>query len=115
MSLAMNTKPGGGNLHICRNVNVGSRRTSIRLEAEMWTALNELCQREGMTMHELCSLIDRFRGDNSLTASLLVFLVVYYRVAATEAGHSVAGHGAGGRGHGADHWRPIIAEVFQKA
>jgi len=111
----MNTKPGGGNLHICRNVNVGSRRTSIRLEAEMWTALNELCQREGMTMHELCSLIDRFRGDNSLTASLRVFLVVYYRVAATEAGHSVAGHGAGGRGHGADHWRPIIAEVFQKA
>jgi len=81
----------------------------------MWTALNELCQREGMTMHELCTLIDGFRGDNSLTASLRVFLVVYYRVAATEAGHSSAGHGAGVRGRGADHWRPIIAEVFQKA
>lgn len=100
-------------MHICKNINVGERRTSIRLEEEMWVAVNELCQREGMTVHELCSLIDRFRGDNSLTAALRVFLVVYYRVAATEAGHATAGHGAGANGHGADHWRPLIAEVFQ--
>lgn len=100
-------------MHICKNVNVGNRRTSIRLEEEMWAAVNELCQREGMTVHELCSLIDRFRGESSLTAALRVFLVVYYRVAATDAGHASAGHGAGAGGHGADHWRPIIAEVFQ--
>jgi predicted DNA-binding ribbon-helix-helix protein len=79
----------------------------------MWVAVNELCQREGMTVHELCSSIDRFRGANSLTAALRVFLVFYYRLAATEAGHSSAGHGAGIIGHGADHWRPIIAGVFQ--
>jgi predicted DNA-binding ribbon-helix-helix protein len=100
-------------VYICKNVNVGNRRTSIRLEQEMWVAVNELCQREGMTVHELCSLIDRSRGTNSLTAALRVFLVVYYRLASTEAGHTDAGHGAGITGHGADHWRPIIAGVFQ--
>ncbi len=79
----------------------------------MWAAVYELCQREGMTVHELCSLIDRVRGDNSLTAALRMFLVMYYRVAATDAGHASAGHGAAANGHGADHWRPIIAQVFQ--
>lgn len=102
-------------MHICRNVNVGNRRTSIRLEQEMWSAVNELCQREGMTVHELCSMIDRARGESSLTAALRVFVVVYYRLAATETGHSSAGHGVGAEGHGADHWRPIIAQVFQAA
>lgn len=101
-------------MHICKNVNVGSRRTSIRLEEEMWTAVGELCSREGMTVHELCSLIDKFRGANSLTAALRVFLIVYYRLAATEAGHMNAGHGVGvAAGHGADRWRPLIAQVFQ--
>jgi predicted DNA-binding ribbon-helix-helix protein len=99
-------------MHICKNVNVGTRRTSIRLEGEMWTAVDELCTREGMTIHELCSLIDKFRGANSLTAALRVFLVIYYRLAATEAGHISAGHGVG-VGHGADRWRPLIAQVFQ--
>lgn len=79
----------------------------------MWAAVHEVCQREDMTVHELCSLIDKFRGDSSLTAALRVFLVVYYRVAATDAGHANAGHGAAATGRGADHWRPIIAQVFQ--
>lgn len=100
-------------MYICKNVNVGDRRTSIRLEEEMWAGVNELCQREGMTVHQLCSLIDKFRGMSSLTAALRVFLVVYYQLAATDAGHSNAGHGVGVHGHGADHWRPIIAQVFQ--
>lgn len=99
-------------MHICKNVNVGNRRTSIRLEEEMWTAVNELCQREGMTIHELCSLIDRYRNSSSLTAGLRVFLVKYFRDASTEAGHVNAAHGAGASGHGADHWRPIIAQMF---
>jgi predicted DNA-binding ribbon-helix-helix protein len=102
-------------MHVCKNINVGNRRTSIRIERELWSAVNELCQREGMTVHEVCSLIDKFRGANSLTAALRVFLVVYYRLAATEVGHATAGHGtaAGVAGRGADRWSPIIAQVFQ--
>lgn len=101
-------------MHICKNVNVGDRRTSIRLEEEMWAAVSELCRREGMTVHELCSLIDRVRGDSSLTAALRVFLVNYYRKAATEAGHAGAGHGIAAQGHGADRWRPIMAQMFER-
>ena len=97
----------------CKNVNVSGRRTSIRIEDELWLAAEELCMREGMTLHELCTLIDRYRGESGLTAALRVFLIVYYRLAASEPGHAEAGHGHirdGGRS--ADRWRPIIAEVF---
>lgn len=64
-------------------------------------------------MHELCSLLDKYRNGSSLTAGLRVFLVNYYRAAATEAGHVAAAHGAGANGRGADYWRPIIAQMFE--
>ena len=98
---------------ICRNVHVGQRRTSIRLERELWDAVNEVCTREGMTLHELCTLLDRYRGASSLTAALRVFLIVYFRRAATEEGHAGAGHGVSlPQGQGSDRWRPILASVF---
>ncbi|MBN2752567.1 MAG: ribbon-helix-helix domain-containing protein [Rhodospirillaceae bacterium] len=76
-----------------RNVTVNSRRTSMRLEQEMWEALREICRREDMTVHELCSLIDDRRGLSSLTAATRVFILMYYRAAATDEGHTTAGHG----------------------
>ncbi|MBT3793158.1 MAG: ribbon-helix-helix domain-containing protein [Rhodospirillales bacterium] len=102
---------------ICKNVNVSDRRTSIRLEEELWAAAKELCVREGMTLHELCTLIDHVRKNSSLTAALRVFLVVYYRLASTEDGHDLVGHGhlANPRPRGADRWRSVIAEVFSDA
>ena len=97
----------------CKNVNVSGRRTSIRIEDELWRAAEELCVREGMTLHELCSLIDQYRGMSGLTAALRVFLIVYYRLAASEHGHAEAGHGSiHDRGRSADRWRPLIAQVF---
>jgi len=76
-----------------RNVTVNGRRTSMRLEREMWEALREICRREDMTVHELCSLIDDRRGLSSLTAATRVFILMYYRAAATDEGHVTAGHG----------------------
>ncbi|MCZ6447920.1 MAG: ribbon-helix-helix domain-containing protein [Alphaproteobacteria bacterium] len=97
----------------CKNVNVSGRRTSIRIEEELWSAAEELCLREGMTLHELCTVIDQYRGFSGLTAALRVFLIVYYRLAASEPGHAKAGHGAiPDRGRSADRWRPFIAQVF---
>ncbi len=97
---------------LSKNIAVSGRRTSIRIEDELWSAANELCMREGMTLHELCTLIDQYRGVSSLTAALRVFLIVYYRLAASEPGHAEAGHGALDRGRPADRWRPFIAQVF---
>jgi predicted DNA-binding ribbon-helix-helix protein len=74
------------------NVTVGRRRTSIRLEPAMWQALREIGAREGKTMHALVTEIERGRAQSSLTAAIRVFLLDYFRAAATEEGHRRAGH-----------------------
>ena len=82
-------------MHVMRNVTVSGHRTSIRLEPEMWDGIQEICRREGCTMHELCSIVERRRQRSSFTAALRVFIMLYFRVAATEEGHAEAGHGTG--------------------
>ncbi|HXP77088.1 MAG TPA: ribbon-helix-helix domain-containing protein [Stellaceae bacterium] len=74
------------------NVTVSGRRTSIRLEPAMWQALREISDREGKTMHALVTEIERGRAQSSLTAAIRVFLLDYFRSAATEEGHRRAGH-----------------------
>ena len=66
----------------------------MRLEPAMWAALDEACQREGMTRDELCNRIDRRKRASTLTAAVRAFVVGYYRATATEGGHADAGHGA---------------------
>ena len=60
----------------------------------MWAALDEACQREDMTRHQLCNRIAQHKRASTLTAAIRVFIVSYFRAAATDAGHSDAGHGA---------------------
>lgn len=60
----------------------------------LWDALDEMCDREKLSVHDLCSRIDRKRFGPGLTAALRAYIVEYYRVASTEHGHESAGHGA---------------------
>ena len=60
----------------------------------MWDALGEICRREDISLHDLCEMIDERRRSSSLTAAIRVFLVTYFRSAATEEGHASIGHGA---------------------
>jgi predicted DNA-binding ribbon-helix-helix protein len=62
-----------------RNVWIGRRRTSLRLEQAMWQALEEVAAEGGLTIHELCTMIEARRRESSLTAAVRVFLVCYYR------------------------------------
>ncbi len=79
---------------LSRNVSIFGRRTSVRLESQMWAALNEIAGREQCSIHDLCSLIDSTKEENSsLTAAIRVFLMLYYKAAATENGHERVGHG----------------------
>lgn len=79
---------------ISRNVTILGHRTSVRLEPEMWNAMKDISRRERCTIHELCSLIHLRKSPNtSLTAAVRVFLMLYYRAASTEEGHTRAGHG----------------------
>lgn len=59
----------------------------------MWEAFDEICQREGLSAHELCSRIDQIRINSSRTAAVRAFAVNYFRSAATDQGHLLAGHG----------------------
>lgn len=76
-----------------RNVTIRGRRTSLRLEPLMWEALYEIARREGLTIHELCTLVQDRRQESTLTAAIRVFILIYFREAATEDGHELAGHG----------------------
>lgn len=79
---------------ISKNILVDGRRTSVRLEPEMWTALKDISGRERCSIHELCSLVNRCkRPCSTLTAAIRVFLMLYYRAATNEEGHLQAGHG----------------------
>ncbi len=79
---------------ISRNVTIIGRRTSIRLEPEMWIAIKDIASREKCSVHDICSLVYYRKSDaTSLTAAIRVFLMLYYRAAATEEGHAIAGHG----------------------
>ena len=79
---------------VSKNININGRRTSIRLEPEMWTALHEIAARENCTMHDICGLVHARKSENtSLTAAIRVFIMLYFRAACTERGHEKAGHG----------------------
>jgi predicted DNA-binding ribbon-helix-helix protein len=83
-----------GSSLVSKNVTVAGRRTSIRLEPEMWGALRDISRREGSSLHDICSAVYlRKLEKTSLTAAIRVFLLQYYRAAATEDGHFKAGHG----------------------
>ncbi|WP_460021501.1 ribbon-helix-helix domain-containing protein [Magnetospira thiophila] len=64
---------------VTRNVTVHGRRTSIRLEKENWSALEEICQRERISIHELCSQIDSNRTNSSRTSTVRAFITAYCR------------------------------------
>lgn len=81
---------------ISHNVMINGRRTSVRLEKEMWIAIKEIARREGCSVHALCTEVsNRKRSDTSLTAAIRVFIMAYYQAAATDEGHKTAGHGRG--------------------
>ena len=84
----------GASTLVNRNVTIDGRRTSLRLEPDMWDALDEICHRETITRHQLCEMIYTFKHASALTAAVRVFIVNYYRAAATEKGHGSIGHGA---------------------
>ena len=68
---------------VIRNVVVDGHRTSVRLEPVMWDALHDIMRRRRMTMHDLVTEIDRDRSASSLTAAIRVYIVDFYRAAAT--------------------------------
>ena len=93
---APNQDPERHSALVIHNVNVHGHRTSIRLERQIWDTLTEICRREFCMPHDVCSYVaERKPPHGSLTSALRVFILDYFRAAATEEGHRRAGHGQG--------------------
>lgn len=76
-------KVATGSAMLSRNVRIHNRRTSVRLEPAMWSALNEIAMAENCTIHDLCGAVHDLKDEGvSFTAALRVFLMEYYRTAA---------------------------------
>jgi predicted DNA-binding ribbon-helix-helix protein len=90
---------------INRNVVAERGRTSMRLEPELWDALIEICDRERQDMSALVRRVEATGHSGGRTSAVRVFLLNYFRCAATEAGHAGAGHGAPSRSHLSAHTR----------
>jgi predicted DNA-binding ribbon-helix-helix protein len=76
-----------------RNVVAERGRTSMRLEPELWDALHEICQREQAPIGEIVRRAEARSGAGGRTSAVRVFVLQYFREAATEQGHAEAGHG----------------------
>ena len=64
---------------ICKNVIVNGRRTSMRLDRETWISISDICERERISIHELCSKIDLARGKSGLSSATRLFVLTYFR------------------------------------
>lgn len=62
-----------------RNVVIDGRRTTVRLEGSVWSALDEICVRERMTRHDLCSRIEEMRGVANRAQAIRAAVVSYFR------------------------------------
>ena len=77
---------------INRNVTASRGRTSMRLEPELWDALEELCRREDISVGELVRQVEAKRHPGGRTSAVRVFVLTYFMAACTEEGHRLAGH-----------------------
>src|SRR3546814_14093354 len=51
----------------------------MRLEPQMWDALESIARDEGVTLNSLCTQIDQRRRRIGLTSATRIFIVGYYR------------------------------------
>lgn len=69
-----------------KNLRVGDYRTSMRMSPYMWEALDEICQREKISRSDFVTRVDAHRDHSgSLTASVRVAILAYYRKLALSA------------------------------
>lgn len=96
------------------SIGISGRRTTVRLEDEMWASFKDVAEKEGCTLQDLASHIYGWKkSDDNFSSAIRVFLILYYRDAATEADHTEAGHPrirsrAGRRGERPPRRRPPV-------
>lgn len=66
---------------ISRNIKIAGKRTSMRLEPEVWQALAEISQREQKSVHDICTEASASSPteEASRTSAVRVFVLEYFR------------------------------------
>ncbi|MDP4797169.1 MAG: ribbon-helix-helix domain-containing protein [Rhodospirillales bacterium] len=63
-----------------RNIVIGNRRTTIRLEGAMWDAFDEICQKLEASPHDICTQIDNERSGVNRAQAIRAAVVKYLRL-----------------------------------
>lgn len=63
-----------------RNIVIARRRTTVRLETAVWNALDEICLKEDISRHELCTMIDEARGLANRAQAVCAAVINYFRL-----------------------------------
>jgi len=66
-----------------RSVSIGRRKTSVALEDGFWNALKEITAAQETSASQLILKIDRSREGNNLSSAIRLFVLDYYRPAAS--------------------------------
>lgn len=62
-----------------RALRIADRRSSARLEAMFWQALDEICQHEGLNMDDLATRLAKTKPPHTpFTSTLRAFAVAYF-------------------------------------
>ena len=69
---------------LCKNVIVNGRRTSMRLEKEVWYALSESCRHQNISLNTLCSQIEDTKDDTGLSSAMRIHALNFYKTLAEE-------------------------------
>ena len=64
---------------VTRNITVRGGRTSMRLEPELWDALEEVCRREGINVSEIIERAQEGTRAGTRTSAVRTYLVNYFR------------------------------------
>jgi len=62
-----------------RNVRIDGRRTSLRLEPEYWSALDQIGELERFALPDLCAFIQHRHPRRSFASAVRVFVTGYFR------------------------------------
>ena len=61
------------------SVKIAGHQTSITLEHEFWTALQDIARLRGQAISTLITEIDEGRGQSNLSSALRVFILNHYK------------------------------------
>lgn len=81
----MKRSPTNGPMdQLSKSITINGRRTSIRMERSIWSALEDVAANEQLRLRDLVALVDRSKSEHGLTAALRVFAMNYLRHAISQ-------------------------------